>query len=48
MLLEAEQNKTEVYEKEYEQVVADWKASLPMRKQVQFFICHFIFWMPHA
>ncbi|VDK17288.1 unnamed protein product [Anisakis simplex] len=33
MLLEAEQSKLEIYEKEYEQVVADWKAKLPLRKQ---------------
>lgn len=33
MLLEAEQSKMEMYEKEYEQVVADWKAGLPIRKQ---------------
>uniref|UniRef100_A0A915C9E9 Protein kinase domain-containing protein n=2 Tax=Parascaris univalens TaxID=6257 RepID=A0A915C9E9_PARUN len=33
MLLEAEQNKLEIYEKEYEQVIADWKAKLPLRKQ---------------
>ncbi|VDK87157.1 unnamed protein product, partial [Onchocerca ochengi] len=33
MLLEAEENKMEMYEKEYEQVVADWKAGLPIRKQ---------------
>uniref|UniRef100_A0A158RCI0 TPH domain-containing protein n=1 Tax=Thelazia callipaeda TaxID=103827 RepID=A0A158RCI0_THECL len=33
MLLEAEQNKMEIYEKEYEQVIIDWKAGLPIRKQ---------------
>ncbi|VBB29056.1 unnamed protein product [Acanthocheilonema viteae] len=33
MLLEAEENKMEMYEKEYEQVIADWKAGLPVRKQ---------------
>ncbi|EFO23750.2 hypothetical protein LOAG_04738 [Loa loa] len=33
MLLEAEENKMEMYEKEYEQVIADWKAGLPIRKQ---------------
>uniref|UniRef100_F1KTM9 STE20-like serine/threonine-protein kinase n=1 Tax=Ascaris suum TaxID=6253 RepID=F1KTM9_ASCSU len=33
MLLEAEQNKLEIYEREYEQVIADWKAKLPLRKQ---------------
>lgn len=37
MLLEAEENKMEMYEKEYEQVVADWKAGLPIRKQVSYF-----------
>uniref|UniRef100_A0A158Q818 Protein kinase domain-containing protein n=1 Tax=Elaeophora elaphi TaxID=1147741 RepID=A0A158Q818_9BILA len=33
MLLEAEESKMEMYEKEYEQVIADWKAGLPIRKQ---------------
>lgn len=37
MLLEAEENKMEMYEKEYEQVIADWKAGLPIRKQVSYF-----------
>lgn len=38
MLLEAENSKLEKYEKEYEQVIADWKANLPVRKQVTFIV----------
>lgn len=43
MLLEAEENKMEMYEKEYEQVIADWKAGLPIRKQVSYFFFIFFF-----